>query len=143
MHGVEPISCSNDLSTKNGCQMKNFSALLDRYLVAKGYQTDSELARAMGVSRQYVHKLRHLGKATDDLCIEIGRTIGEHPAAVMVARNADLEGGEKGEIWADFLAGMQQKIVNNQAIAAIKDYRNYLFAFQIKGLAVRLMALCQ
>jgi len=122
--------------------MKDFSEMLDRYMALRGIKNDSQLAERMNVSRQYVHRIRRFGKASDSLCIEIGEEIGLHPAAVMVARNAALESGKKGAIWGDFWEKVKEfsavgnnvaaisefsgKILENQAVTAIKDYRKYL-----------------
>jgi len=122
--------------------MKNFSAMLDLYMVAKGYQTDTEMASALGVSRQYMHRVRKLGKATDEFCMEIADQIGLERGQVLVARNADRETGAIGEAWKELLGkvaavGMlavlgnnvtaisekAEKTLQNQSITSVKDYR--------------------
>lgn len=84
--------------------MRTFGEHLDTYIAALGLENDNQLANKLGVSRQYVWKLRHQGKASDELCLRIAQTIKAQGAEVLIARNAMRESGEVGEAWRAFTA---------------------------------------
>lgn len=84
--------------------MKSFGEYLSDFTESLGLQNDNQLAHHLGVSRQYVWKLRHDGKATDAFCIELADCIGVPRGIVLLARNAAKESGAVGDAWRE-LAG--------------------------------------
>ena len=133
--------------------MPSFETYLSDFIGARGLNNDSELARHLGVSPQYVWKMRHEGRATDDFCLEIARVLKVEPGLVLVARDALKETGPVGDAYRRILervAGASllfvmaflyvhhnvefcEILLSFQALASLKDYRKYLilFAFQV------------
>lgn len=126
--------------------MTNFSNLLDAYIAALGLSSDYGLAKRMGISAPYVHKMRHQGKATDEFCLEMARVLKVEPGLVLLARNALKDSGEVGEAWKRLMSrvagvviaisvssavaipngGKGENFLENQGLATNKDYRKYL-----------------
>lgn len=79
--------------------MRTFGEHLDTYIELLGLENDNQLAKHLGVSRQYVWKLRHNGKASDELCLEIAKVVQAEGAEVLIARNAIREQGPVGDAW--------------------------------------------
>lgn len=83
--------------------MRDFEQFLNAYLMAKGYRSDADMARAYGFSRTNMSKIRHKGHATNELCLEIAQVIGVEAGVVMASRNADKEPGAVGDAWRKLL----------------------------------------
>lgn len=83
--------------------MRTFQQFLNDYMEAVGVPTDYQLAKHLAVSPQYIYKIRHLGRATDEFCLEIAEKLGIDAGPVMIARNAVRETGRVGDAWRKML----------------------------------------
>lgn len=83
--------------------MRTFEQFLNEYMEAVGVPTDYQLAKHLAVSPQYIYKIRHLGRATDEFCLEIAEKLGIDAGPVMIARNAVRETGRVGDAWRKML----------------------------------------
>lgn len=87
--------------------MKNFSELLDDYIAARGLNNDHQLAKKLSVSPQYVWKMRHQGKASDEFCLAMAQELCLDAGLVLLRRNALKETGEVGQAWQKLLRDME------------------------------------
>lgn len=87
--------------------MNRLSNVIDLYKESR-YRTDTEMARALGVSPQYVSQARRTGKLSDEQCTAIADATGIDLAYILAARNALKSRGRIRDAWEQLAASMDK-----------------------------------